>query len=868
MVHRLGPKFEGVLAEHNRIMRAAIAESGGTEVGTDGDAVFAVFPTPTAGISAALSGQRGLRSHDWPDGGRVTVRMGIHTGEGSLGGDNYVGVDVNRAARIAAAAHGGQIVLSESTKALFVHSMPADVKLRELGSYRLKDLEHDETIFQVITADLPSDFPPLRTADVPTNLPAQHSEFVGRPDEVQEVIHLLTEHRLVTLTGAGGTGKTRLAVHVAGKLIDRFHDGVYFVALDAVDDDDQVPSVIAGTIGAGGEASPTNSIADIVGSRSMLLILDNFEHVLGAARAIASTLDGCPELRILVTSQSLLHLRDEHVYPVPPLGLPTDDRLVNVQASDSALLFVRRVWAIDPSFSLTQENAAAIAAIVSRLDGLPLAIELAASRVRLFGIAGLQAELDSRMSGLEAGFSDAPIRHQTLNNAIDWSYELLEPDEQVLLRRSSIFVGGFSLDAVEAVCSGPAIASVVNAMASLIDKSLVTSTIQAGTARFSILNTIRAFGRDQLANANELEEMSSSHAEYFTTMAGGGANTLRGPGSQILMERLVVERGNLTAAIEWSVEHDPEFGLAAMLVLARYFEFVGGLEEGRDLATRLLEAPETSNEVRLTGLLGAASIVYWLLDYPAAERLYDEAITLAEDIGDPGRLAETLFGLGYTYIWQGRLEEAEVTIDRAHAAFELAGDPVGMRRVLAAKGTNQWLRGDIKGATITWVSYLEGCRKQGDVAEEQAAELALGGVLLLKQQYGPAASAFVYVLERCQELGDDSRMIMALDYVAIAMAYLDPVVGVRLGGFVTAIKDRSGGSFDLTALGLGDPKLIAASTFNSEEMDHLLAEGRDFDLPEAVAAARDGVRRAGIEPNPIDVDLVLSREIDLNQAST
>jgi len=758
--------------------------------------------------------------------------------------------------------------LSESTKALLGHSLPADVKLRDLGSYHLKDLEHDESIFQVITPDLPSDFPPLRTADVPTNLPAQHSEFVGRPDEVEEVVHLLTEHRLVTLTGAGGTGKTRLAVHVAGQLIDRFHDGVYFVALDAVDEDDQVPSVIAGVIGAGGDSNPTTSIAEIVGSQSMLLILDNFEHVLGAALAVASTLDGCPELRILVTSQSLLHLRDEQVYPVPPLGLPSDDRLVNVQASDSALLFVRRVWATDPSFGLTQDNAAAIAAIVSRLDGLPLAIELAASRVRLFGIAGLQRELDSRMSGLDAGFSDAPIRHQTLNNAIDWSYGLLKPDEQALLRRSSIFVGGFSLDAVEAVCSGPAIPSVVSAMASLIDKSLVTSTIQAGTARFSILNTIRAFSRERLEEAGELEEMSRAHAEYFTTMARGGANTLRGPGSQVLMERLVVERGNLTAAMEWSAEHDPELGLAAMLVLARYFESVGGLEEGRDLAIRLLEAPGSSSEIRLTGLLGAASIVYWLLDYTEAEPLYDEAITLAEDIGDPGPLAEALFGLGYTYIWQGRPEEAEVTIDRAHAAYERAGDPLGMRRVVAAKGTNQWLRGDIEAATATMVSYLEGCRQQGDVAEEYAAELGLGGLLLLKHQYESAASTFVYVLERSQEIGDDSRMLLALDYAAIAMAYLDPAVGVRLDGFVTAMKDRSGGSLDLTILGLGDPKVIAAASLNPPEMDSLLAEGRELDLPEAVKSARDWARRMGIDPSPIDLDLVLSTEVELKESPT
>jgi len=857
MVQRLGSAFEGVLAEHNRIMRAAVEESGGTEVSTDGDAFFAVFSTPVACMDAALVAQRALREQPWPEGGRVTVRMGAHSGEGSLGGDNYVGLDVNRAARVAAAAHGGQILVSEPTRALIGHSRDADVEFRDLGNYHLKDLDHAEQIFQLVAPDLPSDFPPLRTADVPINLPAQHSEFVGRPKEIEDVTRLLEAHRLITLTGVGGTGKTRLAVYVASGLIDNFPDGIFFVALDSFDHSDRVPSAIATVIGATGDLDPISSIIEVVGSGSMLLVLDNFEHVLAASSYVVRLLDSCPGLRVLVTSQTLLRLREEQVYPVPPLGLPADNQLLQVESSDSAALFVRRVWATDPSFEITEENSGAIAAIVTSLDGLPLAIELAASRVRLFGIDGLRAELDTRMSALDSGFSDAPERHQTLNNAIDWSYGLLEPHEKALLRSASVFVGGFSLDALEAVCRHSTVPNTLDALASLLDKSLVNSVSHGGKARFSMLKTIRAYATARLEEAGEAEEVGRSHAVFFTNLATGGVDSFRGPAGHTLMDRLVSERGNLSTAIEWSAYHDPELGLSAMMVLARYFEIVGGLDEGRDQGERLLQASGASTEARLTGLLGTASLLYWLHDYNGAEPLYDEAIVLADQLGDSAQSAEALFGLGYTYIWQGRLDEADLMIDRAHSAFERVGDRAGVRRVIAAKGTNQWLRGDIEGATPTFVSYFQESRAQGDTAEEHVAQLALGGLWLRRGEYVIAASIFIHVVERCQALDDYARLIMALDYAAIAVAHIDPTTGIRLEGAVMAIKDRRGGSLDLTILGLGDARTIAGSTVDHEEVRRLWEEGRELDLPEAVELLGEWAEQSDIESAPVDIDLVL-----------
>jgi predicted ATPase/class 3 adenylate cyclase len=857
MVQRLGPVFDEVLAAHNRIVRAAILHAGGTVVRTEGDSFFAVFAAPGASIGAALASQRGLRDHTWPDGGRVEVRMGMHTGDGRLGGDDYVGIDVHRAARVAAAGHGGQILVSEATASLVGRGLPGDVELRDLGEHRLKDMDHPDRIFQLIVADLPSSFPPLRTETVPTNLPAQRSDFVGRAAEVVEVARFVADHRWVTLTGVGGTGKTRLAIEVAASILDRFPGGVYFVALDEVEDHERVLSSIALTLGATGYSDPIAAITAAIGRSDLLLVLDNLEHVVGAGPALAQLLATCRTISVLATSQALLHIKGERVFSVPPLGLPASTDPAAIAASDSGSLLIRRVQQTDSAFKLSEDNAAAVAAIVQRLDGLPLAIELAAARVRLFGVDGLLAELKTRLHALAGGYVDAPGRHQTLYAAIDWSYGLLEPQEQALLRSTSHFVGGFTLDAAEAVCGGPRIPDIVVTLASLLDKSLIKSTIASGTVRFSMLETIRAYGQRRSIEAGEVEGVARAHAQFYTDIPVNAAADFRGPDGYRLMERMGKERGNLAAAFEWSALNDPDMGLAGMLVLARYYQVSGSLDEGRAVANRLLLSTDSSPECRLTGLLGAAAIAYWLLAYPDAEGLYDEAIVLADRLDDIDHLGEALFGLAYTYAWQGRVDEAEDAADRALALAEEADDPFRITQLMAVQGTCLWMRGDLAGSLRRFAEVREQAERIGLVELALKAELVLSGGLIRLGRYGQAAPYILHLLDRFDELADEGGIIESLDYLAVAVTGLAPKDGLRLASSVKAITERRGGTIQLSALGIPDAREVAAASLDSGEVERLWDQGRDLELSDALDLVRDWANRTGISATAVDVDKTL-----------
>jgi class 3 adenylate cyclase len=455
----LGERYVEVLGEHRALLRAAFAAFEGHVVGVEGDAFFVAFAKARDAVAAAVAGQRALAGHGWPEGAVPRVRMGIHTGEPIVVAGDYAGLDVHRAARICSAGHGQQILLSQTSRELLGEGPPSGVGLRDLGEHQLKDFPRPQRLYQLIIPGLPVDFPPLHTVSAhPTNLPAPLTSFVGRQGELAEACRLLRREqvRLLTLTGPGGIGKTRLALQVAAELVEAFPDGVFVVALAPVSDPGLVVPTIAHTL-AVREAAGRSLLESLVwhlGDRRLLLVLDNFEQVLSAAPVIAELLGACRQLKVLMTSRAALHVSGEQEYAVPPLSLPDvrqADASEDLVSSEAVALFVERARAVDPGFAVTEGNAAALADLCRRLDGLPLAIELAAARSKLLSPQALVSRLERRFELLQGGPRDLPVRQQTLRATIDWSYDLLEVGEQSLFARLAVFAGGFTLEAAEAV---------------------------------------------------------------------------------------------------------------------------------------------------------------------------------------------------------------------------------------------------------------------------------------------------------------------------------------------------------------------------------------------------------------------------------
>ncbi len=510
LLHQLGERYASMLAECRQILRTAFGQWNGNVVDTQGDAFFVVFARATDAISAAVAAQRALASHTFPGDVVVQVRVGLHTGEPQRTADGYVGLDVHRAARIMSAGHGGQVLLSQATRELVEYTLPDGVTLRDIDEHRLKDLQRPSHLYQLVIAGLPSDFPPLNTLGThPNNLPTQPTSFIGREKEVAAVAQLLCREdvHLVTLTGPGGTGKTRLALQVAAELSDLFADGIYFVDLAPVSDPALIIAAIAQSLSIREVSGQplVEHLKDALQSKQTLLLLDNFEQVVSAAVQVADLLTSCPQLKVIVTSRVVLHVQAEQEFFVPSLSLPDPNHLPDLVALsqyESVALFIRRAQSVRPDFQVTNANAPAVAEICVRLDGLPLAIELAAARMKLLSPEALLARLGQPLHVLTSGPRDVVARQQTLRNTIEWSYQLLDAQEQQLFRRLSVFVGGCTLEAIEALGTSPggAVESVLDTVASLADKSLLQRMEQqAGQEpRFSMLETIREYALERL----------------------------------------------------------------------------------------------------------------------------------------------------------------------------------------------------------------------------------------------------------------------------------------------------------------------------------------------------------------------------------
>lgn len=564
LLRRLGEDaYADVLAEHHLLIRSCLAGHGGREVSTQGDGFFAVFSSPRACASAVIEMQQGLGAHAWPAGEQLRVRMGVHFGEASENVTGLYGLEVHRAARIAAIAHGGQILLSATAAGLIRDSLPTGASLRDLGFHRLRDLGRAEQIFQLHGEGLPFEFPPLRSLDnpeLPNNLPAQSAPFVGRSLELAEVRHLIESARLVTLTGAGGSGKTRLGLQVAADLLDGSSDGVWLVELASVSEGAVVASSVAQALGIMSHAGrpALETLLDALSSQSVFVVLDNCEHLIDdCAKVAEALLRRCPAIRLLATSREPLGIAGETIYRVPSMSLPVADRdtgEVAPDSSDAIALFAARAAAQGVGFVLDRESAPLVAEICRRLDGMPLAIELAASRLRALSLADLNDRLDQRFRLLTGGSRNAVPRQQTLLATVDWSYSLLSAPEKKLLQRLSVFVDGFHLDAAEEVCAGGDldVFAITDLVASLVDKNLVVAEPADGSLRYRLLETIRQFAAERLieSGGTEADELNRAHCRYFLSVAEAAKAEFEGPGQVKWIRRLNAEQGNIWRAID------------------------------------------------------------------------------------------------------------------------------------------------------------------------------------------------------------------------------------------------------------------------------------------------------------------------------
>jgi predicted ATPase/class 3 adenylate cyclase len=854
--------MQQALAHHDAILRDAIESNDGYLVKTTGDGAHAAFAIAADAIAASLAAQRALTAHAWGELS-ITSRMAMHSGAAEQRGGDYYGPALNRAARLMEAGHGGQILLSLATEELVRDHLPASIALRDMGERRLKDLIRPEHVFQVIAPDLRADFPPLKTLDArPNNLPAQTTPFIGREKEIRAIREQLSNAnvRLLTLSGVGGAGKTRLALQAAADIVDDFEHGVFFVPLAALSDRALVLQTIAQAFDVREAAGRQlkEQLKDHLREKQMLLVLDNFEQVIDAAPLVADLLTAAPRLKVLVTSREVLRLSGETDYPVPPLTLPDLKRLPPLERFtqyEAVALFIERAVAVKPAFAVTEESTHAIAEICSRLDGLPLAIELAAAHVRVLPPQRMLSELSHRLSFLTGGARDLPARQRTLRGAIDWSHDLLTGAEQKLFQRLAVFVGGCALEAIEAVCNSESELNVLETIESLVDKSLVKQTETAGEPRFAMLETIREYAGERLVAAGEEERVKERHRDYFLSLAEQAEPKLIGAQQGEWLQRLEEEHENLRAGLNWSLgETGVGGGLRLCGALQRFWWTRGHLAEGREWCVRVLgkAGAEERTLERAKVLNGAGVLAFYQADYPAARALHEECLAIRRELGDRRGVAASLGNLGTVARTQGAIAYARVLHDESLAIRRELGSRGSIARSLNNLGNVALDQGDYPAARALFEETLAITRELGDRWSIANSLNNLGEVAYAQADYPAARALHEECLAIMRDLGERKSIANSLsnlgdvarhqgDFAAARALYENSLVTQReLGDTGKIVESLEGLASVVAALGLS---LRAARIWGAAEglREEIGSPLRPYERPNYerhVAAAR------------------------------
>ncbi len=844
-------RYHEVLEAHTVALRQAFSK--GHEVRIEGDALFMVFATAQDALDAAAAGQRALAMTTFPHGAVVRVRMGMHTGEGTpaseKAGADYVGIDVHRAARIAAVAHGGQVLASGATRMLAGTDLPPGVALRDLGAHRLKDLAQPEQIFQLVLDGRPSDFPALRTLDrTPNNLPMQVTTFVGREKEIRDGLRLLDGTRLLTLTGPGGTGKTRLSLQLAAEAAASFPDGAFWVALAPISDPELVPSTIAHSLGVqvSGNEQPIDRLTEHLRGKKLLLVLDNFEQILAAAPTISTLLAASPDLKVVTSSRAPLRISGEQELPVPPLELPDPDRLPSLEVlaqSDAVKLFIERARAVKPEFMITAENAAAVAEIVFHLDGLPLAIELAAARVKLLTPQAMLPRLKQGLDLLASSARDRTDRQRTLRGAIAWSYDLLDGGMQRLFARSAVFVSGAGLEQLEAVC-GPSSdigREVLDGVSELVDQSLMRHVEANGESRFRMLVTIREYALERLDQSGEHDALCRRHGDAYIELAERAQPELQGKEQRHWLDRVEVDHDNFRAALEFAISGGwADDACRMVFALWRFWQIRGYLAEGRSWAERTLALPGATREHRLRALEAAGGLVYWMGDTSMLD-VYAAALDLAREIGDPKEIALAAYNLSFAYtIPNNDLARGRELLEEALALFRGLRDGAAVGRASFAL-TNVLARGpdrsreELLHAKEIIAEALSEHRKLSNQFD-LGWDLHMDGLVALKLgDLKHARSSWVEATDLFHVGGDNSGLVLMLsDFAELAKASGDLERHDVLVGAWAALAKQTG--VGLTMI-FGETEARAQPDAIPGERQPAVQRGKAMTLDDALAFA-------------------------------
>ncbi len=854
LVTRLGDRYGDALSAHRALLRGEFATWHGREMSTEGDSFFVVFASAGDAVACSLAAQRALAGYDWPGGDAIRVRMGLHSGHPTPHEDNYIGLDVHRAARIAATAHGGQVVLSEATRSL-AEPLPAGVSVRDLGFHRLKDIAEAERIWQLAAPGLLEDFPPLKSLGAQTRLPVPATPLVGREADLERLRAAIAGPgvRLVTLTGPGGVGKTRLSLAAAASLDGAFPHGVYFVALAAVRDPDVMWKTLASDLDADGDGPA--SVLEHLRDRRMVLVLDNLEQLDGAGEVVAALLAAAPGVLVLASSRGPLHVQGEQEFPVPSLAVPGGAEVEAVAASASARLFAQQAGLVRPGFAITADNAADVAAICSRLDGLPLAIELAASRAKLLTPKAMLARLGHGL-GLAAAEAGRPLRQQTMRNVVAWSYDLLPADRAQVFRRTSVFAGGCDLDALAAVAvtgdgdgAGPDPLEIV---AELADVSLIRVTEGTdGEPRVGMLETIREYALERLTQDDDLEGARRRHGEYYAAFAEQASEQLDGPAQLAALDRLEADNDNLRAALAWSLATpaaDPAaqggravLGLRLVQALTGFWYQHGHATEGRRWLQRAMDLASAAGGAPLARLAHGLGILMDQQGEPgAALRLFERALAIWRELGDREQQARELNSLGIVHRHLGHVDTGRAFFEEAIAINRETGHTFQLATALANLGQLESAAGRLDRAVDVLREALALDAANGNPLNVAIDRHTLALVSLRAGRPREAYDLLAAVYDYAASSGNTAFLLNTLELAAVIAAGLgEPMRAARLVGAAEALRHESGMLLSPPEAAMMEELLAPArDTVPPQQWDAELAAGRALSETEALALLR------------------------------